>query len=123
MHWIIVGFGVLMITVGICGVIRPAALLNVARDIPRTTGLMVAAVLGRLVLGAVLILAAEQTRYPTAFIVIGVVVIVAALAIVLMGRTRFFALVDYFLNISSAWIRLPALMAVGVGGFFIYAAI
>lgn len=122
MTWIIVALGVLIIGIGICGVVSPKTLIRAAGEVPKSTAMMAAAIAGRLILGAVLIIAADQTRYPATMVIIGVVLIAAGLSIAIMGKARLFTLVDYFLNISPAWIRFPAVVAIGAGAFFIHAA-
>jgi len=79
------------------------------------------AVIVRLVLGVALIIAAPESRFPSVFLVLGWVAIVAAVAGALMGRERLRRFVNWwFERFSPPTIRVWVLFAMGFGGFLIY---
>lgn len=102
------------------GVIAPTTLLSAAEHFLTPTGLWLAAAL-RLVLGTALLLASGGSRFPRALRVIGVVVLVAAVATPLIGVERARAIVDWETARGPAAMRLPASVALVMGLFLAYA--
>lgn len=79
------------------------------------------AVIVRLVLGLALISAAPDSRFPSVFLILGWIAIVAAVAGALMGRERLRRFVNWwFERFSPPTIRLWVLFAMAFGGFLIY---
>jgi hypothetical protein len=79
-----------------------------------------AAVVVRLLLGAALIIAAPGSRFPQIFEIIGWIAIVAAIAIVFMGRERLRRFIAWFERLSQAMIRTWLLFGIAFGAFLVY---
>lgn len=114
----IIGF--LVCLGSLIGIAVPARLIGVVRAVmsdPR--GLYFAAIV-RLVLGVLMILAAPASLFPVVFRVIGVIAVLAALAIPVMGRARLERFVDWFAAMPAAVIRGWLIFAFAFGAFLVY---
>lgn len=78
------------------------------------------AVIVRLLLGAALIIAASGSRFPQLFEILGWIAVVAAVAIVFMGRKRLRKFVGWFDRLSPAMIRTWLLFGIAFGAFLVY---
>jgi hypothetical protein len=112
-------FGVLIVLVGVVGIANPQRLLRAVEylDGPQRFWL---AVIVRVVLGSVLLVAAPECRLPTVVRIIGVIAIAAALAILLLGRARLDRFIAWWLN-RTALIRFSGIVALPFGILVIYA--
>jgi hypothetical protein len=78
------------------------------------------AVLARLLLGAALIIAAPESRFPVIFEILGWIAVLAAVAILLMGRERLRKFVAWFQKFSQLMIRVWLLFGIAFGAFLVY---
>ena len=79
------------------------------------------AVIVRLMLGVALIVAAPESLFPMAFLIVGWIAIVAAAAAAFIGRERLRRIMDWFLErFTPSIIRLWLLIGMAFGGFLIY---
>ncbi len=78
------------------------------------------AVVVRLLMGAALIVAAPVSNFPVVFEVLGWIAIVAAVALILIGRERMAALIAWFVRRPTWLMRLWLLFGMAFGGFLIY---
>ena len=79
------------------------------------------AVATRLVLGVALVLSASDSRFPSIFLILGWIAIVAGVAVALLGRERMRRFVNWWIErFSPSGIRLWVLFAMAFGGFLIY---
>lgn len=116
-------FGVLILVLSLWGIYAPAKLLGMVRGVmDRSTGLY-AAVVSRLALGLALILAADASRFPHVFTVVGWIAIVAAIGLLLVGRERLRRFIAWFDRCSPTLIRLWLLLGIGFGGLLVYGAL
>ena len=113
-------FGLLIGGVGLVGVIRPTLLMAWIGRWGGAPRLWFAAGL-RLVLGVVLVLAAPECRQAQVVRVLGWLTLIAAFALPLFGPRRFDAFVEWWLARSPPFIRAWSLLAVGLGGFLVFA--
>ena len=102
------------------GVISPAALMGLVRRAWNRRSGMYGAVVGRLVLGALLIFLAPSSRFPGAFQVLGGIAVVAAVVIAVMGRNRVDGLIEGFASFSPVILRVWLLFGLAFAGFLIY---
>lgn len=115
-------FGVLVVLLSLWGIYSPGKLLSLVRGVmDRSTGLY-AAVVTRLVLGLALILAAEGSRFPHVFQVLGWIAIVAAIGLLVIGQERLRRFIGWFDRLSPTLIRLWLLLGIVFGGFLVYGA-
>jgi len=113
--------GVAMVVAGIVIMLRPALLFDVLRSYQDTFAIYCLAVLGRLVLGGALVVAAPASLYPVVLSVLGWAVIAVALFFVFVGRARFAKLLAGVLSWPDSWCRASGVFAVLLGGFLVYA--
>lgn len=120
MHWIVLAVGALALAVGVFGLIRPHTLAAYVRFWGGPMRFRLAVGL-RLVVGALLILAAPQCKVPMLIRILGGFAILAGIVILIAGRSRLDETVDWWLG-SDVRMRSSALFATVVGGFMVWAA-
>lgn len=101
-------------SIGALGVIRPEALVAIARLFQTPTGLYVAAGL-RIVFGVALLVAASTSRAPAVISVLGIVVLVAGLIAPFVGPERVRAIVDWWSSLGPLVMRAWAAFALAFG--------
>ena len=83
--------------------------------------LQLLAVAVRLVIGALLIVQSDISKFPAVIEVIGWISIVAAIFLAVMGRRNFIRLMSWALSLSKPFGRVGGIFAVAFGAFLIYA--
>ena len=113
--------GVTIIVLAGWGIFAPEKLMTlVTSAMDKSWGIYIAVVV-RLVLGSALIIVAPASKFPIVFQVLGVIAIVAAIALLLMGRERMRRFLAWFSErFSTPMIRLWLLFGVAFGGFLVY---
>ena len=104
---------------GILGIAAPGRLVVVIRSFENPAGLYAAATF-RLVLGIALFVAAPGSRAPSVIGILGVLMVVAALATPFMTLERFRKLLDWWSNRGSLFLRLWGGIACGFGVWLAY---
>jgi len=87
-HQLILGLALVITLLCVYGVITPKDLIGLVMGVWDKSYAMFLAVGVRLALGVLILVAAETSRFPTAFIVIGWISIVAAISIAFIGKER-----------------------------------
>ena len=116
-------FGAATCVVSALGIYAPNRLVEAVKSIWGKRWGIYAAVIVRLLLGALLIFAAPDTRFPVVFKGLGWLSIVAAILIPTVGRTRFSKIIIWFTGLSPSLVRFWLLFVIGFGGFLIYGLI
>lgn len=113
--------GVTIIVLAGWGIFAPEKLMTfVTSAMDKFWGIYVAVIV-RLVMGSALIIVAPASPFPIVFQALGVIAIVAAVALALMGRERMRRFIAWFSErFSAPVIRLWLLFGVAFGGFLIY---
>ena len=113
--------GVTIIVLAGWGIFAPEKLMTfVTSAMDKSWGIYVAVIV-RLVMGSALIIVAPASHFPVVFQVLGVIAIVAAIALALMGRERMRRFMAWFSErFSAPIIRLWLLFGVAFGGFLVY---
>ncbi len=119
-HSIVFLIGVLACVVCAWGFIFPDKLTKLVMRVMGQDWVVYFAVVFRLLLGAALIVAAPVSKFPLVFEILGWIAIVAAGAIIFIGRERLDALVAWFVRRSAWFARLWLLFGMAFGGFLIY---
>lgn len=103
------------------GVFAPAKLMTwVSTVMDKDWGIYIAVIV-RLLLGIALIIAARASPFPVVFQVLGAIAILAAVALVLIGRAPVRRLIGWFSeHMSAAMVRVWLLFGIAFGGFLIY---
>ena len=122
MRIIVAGIGVFGVLIGMVGLLAPQR-FRALFDFTTSQTRFLAAVVVRLVVGALLWIAADELRLPQVMRIIGAISIVAAVGILFMGRERLDRLIDWWLSRPDGLLRLSAMFAATFGGFLIYVAV
>ena len=123
MNYVIILFGLLITVLSSIILVKPKAALNFFDANSGSLGLYITAVGVRIAMGVVLIIYAEQSRYPEAFEVIGYIVLVAGVILAIIGRKRFEQLVRWAMGLMEKMAWFAGLLGIAFGLFFIYAVI
>lgn len=116
-------FGLLIFGVGMLGLVQPLALISlVERPWRSHTGLYLA-ITFRAVLGVLLVAAASETRFPWILRALGVLSLITAVLIPVLGYARLRSFVDWWSARPEGFIRAWCFVACAFGGFLIYAAV
>lgn len=118
---IIATFGVLIVLACGFGSANPQALIRVVKQFDSLPG-FVFAIIVRVFLGVVAILAAPASRAPLFLMIIGGIALVAALGLLLMGRSRMSRLITWVSGFSNTMMRTWLLFGVAFGVALIWAA-
>jgi len=113
-------FSIIVAVLGAVGIVVPASLLWVSKPFLTPLGLYAAALV-RLVLGTALFLAAPTSRAPTTVRILGVVIFGAGLITPLIGIERAHAIVEWWSDQGTAFMRVWAAIALAFGLFLAYA--
>jgi len=121
MKIIALGIGALLILVGLTGVLWPEGLLDLVKYSFTSTGIYVTAI-ARMVLGALLLVAAAATRTPKTIRVIAVIIFLAGVATCLITPARAEVLKDWWVSHGPELLRIVACFPLAVGFFILVAA-
>ena len=104
---------------GIIGIAKPQLLINLVEHWHGPSRFWIA-ILVRVILGVVLLVVAPACRLPMFVHIVGVISIVAALGILILGRTRLDSFIKWWL-IRPALIRFSGFVAIAFGALLVYA--
>ncbi len=121
--WVVAAIGALVAVLSMLGSIAPARLSAHVRTAMRTRWGMPLAVGMRVLLGGALLLAASASRYELAFRVIGWIALIAAVALIVIGRTRALRLLDAFDRLPALAVRLWLVAGAAFGLFLVDGAL
>jgi len=122
MTWIVALFGCIVAALGISGVVRPTALIDLVQAAWRTPAGLYGAVGLRVLLGVVLIAAAPDCRFPQAIRILGIVALVAAAGGLVAGFERLQRFAAWWTERPAGFVRAWSLVAVAFGAWLVYAA-
>src|SRR5262245_57993211 len=114
--------GVVLAGVGLLGVVAPSALLDLGRSLLNQKGLYAVALI-RVVFGLLLLRAAPLSRMPKVLCVIGAVILINGVVTPFIGVERAKALMDWFSNQGSLFVRVVATLSIALGAFLVFAVI
>ena len=118
---LIIIFGILTLLAGIIIIINPETIFGFLRNNSDRLGLHILAFATRLVLGILLIFHYEFSKFPFVIQIIGWLSIVAAIVFAVIGRRNFNRLMSWALSLVNPIGRVGGVMAIGFGGFLVYA--
>ncbi len=121
MTWLIAALGAALVLFGIVGLIQPDHFRTMFRALHSSTRFWLAIGI-RLFFAALLWWLAEDLRHPDVMRVIAVIAVVAAAAIVIMGRERMNRMVDWWLGLGDGLLRVSSAFAAAFGAFLVYVA-
>ncbi|NQU38171.1 MAG: hypothetical protein HQ526_11340 [Actinobacteria bacterium] len=114
--------GLLIAGVGLVGVIQPKRLIEWVDLFWKKDRLWFAAAL-RLALGALLIYAAPECRAAQVVRVLGVITVLAAVGLVVLGPERMDGFVRWWTERPPAILRVWSALGVMLGAFLVYAGV
>ncbi|NMH65705.1 hypothetical protein [Shewanella salipaludis] len=114
-------FGVLIALAGAWLLLRPESLFGLLIRHGRSFGLYLFAILIRLLLGAVLIQGAPDSRFPLLLLILGAISLVAASALAFMGQTRFHKLLEWAVKLAPDYRVVAGMLVLLFGVFLMYA--
>jgi len=116
-------FGILIAAACIWGIVAPQYMVEKIVEFWNQPAGLWLAIGVRIVVGVLFILGAAETRYPTFFQVFGVLILVAAAAIPIVGKERLTRLIIWFSGMPKAVIRLFLILGLTFGLFIFYAVV
>lgn len=118
-RWIVTGFGVVVVCLGAGSLAWPDTLVDFAEQFVSTRGLWIAVAL-RLALGILLWITAPASRTPVVLRVLGVLFVLSAAALPILGLDRLEAIVDWGSGLAPIALRAAGLVAALVGAFLVW---
>ena len=118
---VVLALGVTVFVLAAWGVVVPDKLMTLVKStMDRPSGIYIAVIV-RVVLGAALIGVAPATVFPVVFEVLGIVTLVAAIALAIAGRDRVRRFMEWWIERFSPVVnRLWLLFGMGFGAFLVY---
>lgn len=114
-------FGLFLILAGTSLIFRPQVVFGLLNNNLENTWLYTAAIVTRLIVGALLLYFASISKYPATINAIGWILIVAAVVLAVIGRNRFRRLVSWVLSVFEPYGHVGGIVSVCFGIFLIYA--
>lgn len=112
--------GAVILAVGAWGMVSPARLVAFLGRL-RAPGALWALAAVRIGMGAVFVLAAEGSRWPTLLQAIGWLAIVAGLVTPFFGSARLARMLDWWVSRPPGFIRAWCAVALAIGGAIVFA--
>ena len=119
MALVVTVLGAVIALIGVIGIAHPRSLITLVERWQSPAQFLFAVII-RLVLGAVFLAVAPDCRAPLVIRIVGVISIVAAVALVIFGRIRLDALIKWWLG-RPALLRVSATGAIAFGVLLVYA--
>ena len=121
MDAIVIFFGLVSGVTGMLMLIQPRLVLDTMYSFTDEKWLQVVIAGLRLVLGSVLLICAEQTRFPLMIQIIGLTALIAGMGITLMPALIFNRCVTQTLHYLRPYARFGSVLLIGFGAFLVYA--
>lgn len=116
-------FAIIFIAMSAYGVTLPLKLTSFVRRFMLNPGGIWGAVVVRLLLAALLWFAAPDSHTPTTLRVLALLVLLAAVALPIIGAARLIKLIDYFASWPPMVIRLQCLFGIAIGAFLLWSVL
>ena len=116
-------FGLLISLASLWGIFATAPLLAAVRGVMDKPWGMPFAILVRIALGVALLLAASASKFPVLFNWLGVLTLIAAVALPVIGRARMLSLLEWFQSRPPLVIRLWLVCGMLFGVFMLYGVV
>ena len=112
---------VLILAGCVFGLVAPKGLIGVVNQVVSKPGGWLFAVVIRILLGAALLTAAQASKFPLAFTVLGWIAIAAAIGILLLGPSRMQRIVHWVERLGPTGIRAGFAFGAAFAGFLLFA--
>jgi hypothetical protein len=120
MVYAVQAFAVFMCLFGLAALIKPGIVFDFVGKYADSKGLFLTAIGIRVVMGVLLLLLAAQSKHPGVMLVLGWIVLLAAVGIALTGQTTFKELLHWVQGFNRHWGRLSGLLAALFGYYLFY---
>lgn len=110
--------GVLGLGIGVSGLFRPKKMIALIEHWHGPARFRLA-IVGRLILGTFFIIVAPFCQHPTVIRIIGIITLVAAVLIAIVGQPRLDVIIAWWI-VRPSMIRVSALFVILFGVFLIY---
>jgi hypothetical protein len=114
-HGAVLGVAILITMLSMYGVISPKSLANWMSGFMDKAYALPVAVISRIVIGVIFLLAAETTRYPDVFFLICGLSILVALLMPVVGKEKIDKFIRWGSGLPSIVIRLWCVLGVAIG--------
>lgn len=118
----VIAFGALILFIGLYVILQPNGLAQFAELFLSTAGLWIAVAL-RLTVGILLLLCASTSRVPRTLRVLGVLFILAAVALPFVGLDGLTGIVEWGSSLDPTVLRAVGFLAAAFGGFLIWSVL
>lgn len=114
-------FGVLAVIAGLLVVVSPDTIFNFINDNRESTSLYAFAIVIRLAIGILFILAAKRSKFPLVFRILGFLFIITAVTFVIMGQSMFQEILTSLVPKFKPYSMVAGLVSICLGGLLVYA--
>ena len=121
MKLIIKLFGILLLLSGVSLLIKPEFIFGWIENNMENTSLYISAIVVRLVLGIIFIVAAGKSKYPGVIKFFGYLLIIAAIIFIFIGQESFQNFIASLIPNFKPFAPVAGLLIIAFGGFLIYA--
>ena len=121
MIYVAMALGWVMVGLGLFGLAQPGRMAGLAGRVNFTDGLRYLGAFARFAIGLALYLAADQTRFPLALELLGILSVLAGIVLLLLRRATLQRWVGLAVSWPSGALRAIGAVALGLGGFLVYA--
>ncbi len=117
---ILIGTGLGLLMIGVFILYKPEIIFGLIKEKAESPLLHLLAIVVRIILGSLLIINADASKFPLVISLFGVMSIVAALFLTAMGRARFIRLMYWMLAFIDPLGRIAGFVVAVFGVFLIY---
>ena len=117
--WAVITFGIAIMAQSLRAMVIPDRLRRLVRYVTQAGAGYLAGVAIRLALGLTLLAAADHSRWPSAFAVIGWLTVIATFALILLGRQRENRWAEWLNGLTDATLRIGLIPALAFAVFLL----
>lgn len=121
MSLIVAALGALVLVLGLVGLAQPDHFRTLYDVLHSRTRYWLAIGI-RIAMGGLLWWLAEEVRHPQVMRILAGIAVLAAVALLLMGRERLDRMVSWYAALSDGVLRISAALATAFGAYLVYAA-
>jgi hypothetical protein len=119
---IIALLGLAIAALSVWGFVVPQKMIDTMLSFWNKPSGMYLAIGFRLVFGVLFILTAPETRFPLVFEILGYIMLVAAVAILIVGKKRLTRFIEWWAKLPPPWVHVWLVFAFAAGLFIFYGA-
>ena len=105
-------FCIFILLAGVTIVYQPSAVIDAIHKHRNSKVVYAAAIIARMLFGAVFLAVASDARQPMIFQIIGVLFVLAALVFAIIGQQRFIALLNWACSLTTTIARFMGIFAI-----------